>query len=257
MGVVDRSFDQPLKLEETAAMQLAGGIMGSGYQCGMLWGGALAAGAQAYRLFGAGARAEAEALIASQKLVEVFRARAKEINCAEITEMEWKKPSKGQVVKFIAKGGPIGCFRLAADYGQIAFDTINHTLGEKHMDAPAQPASCTALLAQKMGVSEIHVVMAAGLGGGIGLSGGACGALGAAIWFKGINTLKNVGKLSFNLTAPSAELEKFLAASDYEFECAKIVGRKFENVADHANYVRGGGCAKIIEELAACLANQI
>jgi hypothetical protein len=257
MGVVDRSFDQPLKLEECAAMQLAGGIMGSGYQCGMLWGGALAAGAQAHQLFGAGARAEAEALIASQKLVEAFHARAKEINCAEITEMEWKKPSKGQVAKFFAKGGPIGCFRLAADYAQIAFNTINHTLGEGQIDAPAQPVSCTALLAQKMGVSEMHVVMAAGLAGGIGLSGGACGVLGAAIWFKGLNTLNNGGKLSYNLTAPSAELEKFLTVSDYEFECAKIVGRKFENVADHASYVRDGGCAKIIEELAACLANQI
>ncbi|MFZ1552900.1 MAG: hypothetical protein WAV53_16015 [Anaerolineae bacterium] len=76
MAVVDRSFDQPLPLEESAAMPLAGGIMGNGYQCGMLWGGALAAGAQAYRHHGAGARAEVEALLAAQKLVETFRARA-------------------------------------------------------------------------------------------------------------------------------------------------------------------------------------
>lgn len=255
MGVVDRSFDQPLPLEETAVMQLAGGIMGSGYQCGMLWGGALAAGAQSYRLYGAGARAETKALLASQKLVEAFHARAKEINCAEIAEMEWKKPSKGQVVKFIAKGGPIGCFRLAADYAQIAFDTINHALGEQPINPPALPVSCAAVFAQKLGVSEMHVVMATGLAGGIGLSGGACGVLGAAIWFSGINTLKRGDKLSFDLTAPSAELEKFLKASDYEFECAKIVGRKFENVADHASYVRDGGCAKIIQELA-CLANK-
>lgn len=234
-------------------MSLAGGIMGNGYQCGMLWGGALAAGAQAYRLYGAGARAEVEALIASQKLVVAFHTRAKEINCAEITALEWKKPSKGQVVKFLAKGGPIGCFHLAADYAQMAFDTINNTLG-KNDDVPAQPVSCTAMLAQKIGASDHHRVMAAGLAGGIGFSGGACGVLGAAIWFRDINTLNNSGKLSFNLTTPSTELEKFLTASDYEFECAKIVGRKFENVADHASYVRGGGCAKIIQELAACLA---
>jgi hypothetical protein len=93
------------------------------------------------------------------------------------------------------------------------------------------------------------------LAGGIGLSGSACRILGAAIWFTGIHTLKNVGKLSFNFTAPSGELKKFLVAYDYEFECAKIVGHKFENVADHAGYVRGGGCAKIIKELAAYLAN--
>ncbi len=256
MGVVDRSFDQPLQLEETAAMSLAGGIMGSGYQCGILWGGALAAGAQAYRLYGAGARAETKGLLASQKLVHVFRARAKEINCSEITDLEWKKPAGGQVVKFFAKGGPIGCFRLAADVAPMAFDTINHTLDESDMDAPSQPASCTGLLAQKLGASEMHRVMATGLAGGIGLSGGACGVLGAAIWFRGISTLRNGGKLIFNLTAPSPELEKFLTVSNYEFECAKIIGRQFENTADHAGYVREGGCAKIIQELAACLVLQ-
>ncbi len=257
MGVVDRSFDQPLPLAETAAMSLAGGVMGSGYQCGMLWGGALAAGAQSYRRFGASTRAEVEALLAAQNLAQAFRARAKEINCAEIIEMEWRKPSKGQVIKFVAKGGPIGCFHLAADYAQIAFDTINRTLGATPIDPLTPPTSCTALLAQKLGASEMHVVMAAGLAGGIGLSGGACGALGAAIWFKGMDTLKNGGTLTFDLTAPSAELENFLTATDYDFECAKIVGRTFENAADHAGYVRGGGCAQITETLAARLANQI
>lgn len=101
MAVVDRSFAQPLPLEETAATQLAGGILGSGYQCGMLWGGALAAGAQAYRLYGAGARGGVEALLAAQRLVTAFQARARDINCAEITELEWKKSSGGQVVKFV------------------------------------------------------------------------------------------------------------------------------------------------------------
>lgn len=250
MGVVDRSFDHPLKLEETASMALAGGVMGNGYQCGMLWGGALAAGAQAYRLYGAGAQAEAEALFASQRLVESFQKRARTVNCAEITELEWRKPSKGQVVKFIARGGPIGCFRLAGDYGQIAFDTINHALGEKHVDAPSRPVSCTAVLAQNMGVSDMHVVMAAGLAGGIGLCGGACGALGAAIWIQGIRALQQGGKPSFSFDATAEPMQTFLASSDYEFECAKIVGRKFENAADHANHVRAGGCAKVIDALA-------
>lgn len=83
--------------------------------------------------------------------------------------------------------GLIGCFRLAVDYAQIAFDTINHALGDEH----------TAMPAQQMGVSVLHVDMAAGLAGGIGLNGGACGVLGAAIWLRGINRLKNGGKLGF------------------------------------------------------------
>lgn len=156
-----------------------------------------------------------------------------------------------QAIKFFAKGGPIGCFRLAADYAQIAFDEINAALVEKHIQAPSGPTSCAVMLAKKMGVSHMHVVMAAGLAGGIGLSGGACGALGAAIWIIGINsTQEEIGKFFENPQALAA-MDRYLQSADYEFECSKIVGRKFENVADHASYSHDGGCAKIIEALAA------
>lgn len=92
MGVVDCSFDRPLDLEETAAMPLAGGIAVSGDQCGMLWGGALAPGAQA------------EAVYASQKVVESFRKRARDMNCSEITEIEWKRASKEQLLRYLVRG---------------------------------------------------------------------------------------------------------------------------------------------------------
>ncbi len=46
-------------------------------------------------------------------------------------------------------------------------------------------------------------------------------------------------------------VDRFLESADYEFECAKIVGRKFEQAADHARYLREGGCSKIIQALAA------
>ena len=233
-------------------MPLAGGIMQQGYQCGMLWGAALAAGAQAYRSLGPGPQAEAGAVIASQKAVEAFRARTGEINCAEIIELNWKAPTKGRILKFFLKGGPIGCFRLAATYAPFAYDAIDAALSDKPIEAPASPISCAALLAQKMGVSDLHTVMAAGLAGGIGLSGGACGALGAAIWLSGVkNSPEGDGKISFNDPTASAAIERFLESADYEFECAKIVGRQFENVADHAAYVSEGGCSKIIEALAA------
>jgi hypothetical protein len=250
MGVVDRSLDNSLPVEEHASMALAGGVMGNGYQCGMLWGGALAAGAQAYRLYGAGPQAQAEAVMASRRLAEAFRVRAKEINCAEITEFEWKSTSKRQVVKFLAKGGPIGCFRLAADYAQIAFDEINAAFAERRVEEAVLPVSCTAMLAQKMGASEMHRAMAAGLAGGIGLSGGACGALGAAIWLAGMNRTAEASGTLFGNPRAQAVVDRFLQNADYEFECANIVGNKFQNVGDHANYLRDGGCAKIIEALA-------
>jgi hypothetical protein len=46
-------------------------------------------------------------------------------------------------------------------------------------------------------------------------------------------------------------IDHFLKQTDYEFECSEIVGRKFENVADHARYLKEGGCSELIESLAA------
>ncbi len=103
-----------------------------------------------------------------------------------------------------------------------------------------------------MGASDLHAVMAAGLAGGIGLSGGACGALGAAIWILEMNRVKDgTGKVEFNSPEATEAIDRLLQSSDGEFECAKIVGRRFEDVADHAAYLRAGGCARIIEALAA------
>jgi hypothetical protein len=251
MSVVDRSFDHPMKLEERAAAPLAGGIMQQGYQCGMLWGAALAAGARAYRLHGPGPLAEAKAILAAQRLVEAFRSRNKETNCFEITELNLKGENQAlPILKFFITGGPIGCFRMAASYAPVAFDETNRILSTNSLEAPPAPVSCAALLAQKMGASDLHAVMAAGLAGGIGLSGGGCGALGAAIWIIGMNSGQE-GNKSFGYENPKAEraLDRFLISADYHFECAEIVGRKFENIADHAAYVRSGGCAKIIEAL--------
>ncbi len=65
---VDRAYGAPLNDGERSSVPPAGGIMGQGHQCGMVWGSALAAGAQAqaYRLFGSGPRAQARAIAAAQ-----------------------------------------------------------------------------------------------------------------------------------------------------------------------------------------------
>ena len=231
-------------------MPLAGGMM-QGYQCGQLWGAALAAGAQAYQLFGPGAQAEAAAVMAAQRLVESFRARNKEINCFEITEVDMKHVKTMQIVKLFLKGGPIRCFGMAARYAPIAFREINAALAEKPIQALSGPVSCAAVLAKKIGLSDRQVVMTAGFAGGIGLSGGACGALGAAIWILSLKDNQEGVKIEMQNPRASAMIDKFVESSNYEFECAKIVGRRFEDVNDHACYLREGGCSKIIEALAA------
>ena len=231
-------------------MPFAGGIMQHGYQCGMIWGASLAAGAQAYRLFGPGPQAETRAVIAAQRLVEAFRACSGEINCLEITDIDKSSSIMKMIFVFLIKGGIIGCMRMSAKYAQAAFSEINYALSETDIEAPSPPVSCAAMLAKKMGLSEMHTVMAAGLAGGIGLCGGACGALGAAIWIIGMNSIKEgASKIDYKNPMSLDAIDRFLKCTDYEFECSEIVGRRFENIGDHAGYLRDGGCSKIIEVL--------
>ncbi len=249
MSVVDSSFDHPLQIEEKATMPLAGGIMNQGYQCGMLWGAALAAGAEAYRLHGPGEQAETEAIIASQRCVESFHVKHNNVNCLEITEINLN--NKLGVLKLFLKGGPVKCTRMIVGYAPIAFSEINTAFDEKQIETPSTPVSCAAMLAQKMGLSDMHTVMTAGFAGGIGLSGGGCGALGAAIWILGMNLRKEgLGNKAIN-SRISDLIDKFIKNANYELECSEIVGRKFENIEEHAAYLRNGGCSKIIEMLAA------
>jgi len=232
-------------------MPLAGGIMQHGYQCGMVWGATLAAGAQAYRLHGPGPKAEAAAIMAAQRLVEAFRDQNKHINCLEITDTDLKDTMQS-LKFFLFKGGSIGCFRMAARTAPLALSTIDAALSQEPVESPSAPTSCAALLARKMGASELHQTMAAGLAGGIGLCGGACGALGAAIWITGMRTMEEgAGKLDFKDPRAHAVIKRFLERTEYMFECSEIVGRNFENLEDHAGHLRDGGCSEIIEALSA------
>lgn len=249
--VLDKAFNNPLKLEEDASALLAGGIMQHGYQCGMIWGSALSAGAQAYRLFGNDPQAETRAIISAERIVDSFRDLNKHINCLEITEIDKSSTAWQMISFFLIKGGTIGCFRMAAKYAPVALKAINSSLSEENIEVPNPPVSCSAMLAQRMGVSDLHTVMASGLAGGIGLCGGACGALGAAIWILAMKTSKEGDKIKFKDNRTQDVIDKFLDCTDYKFECSEIVGRKFENASDHAKYMQEGGCSKILDVLAA------
>lgn len=252
--VLDRAFDHPLLEEEKAAMPLAGGILQNGYQCGQIWGAALAAGARAHQLLGAGPQAEARAIASARRLVELFRAQNEDINCLELTDTDKRSSALQLTVYFFLKGGSIRCGRMAARFAPAAVDEIGAALSGGDAETPPAPASCSAMLARRLGASDLHAVMAAGLAGGIGLSGGACGALGAAIWIMGMTSLEaGAGRLEYKAPAALDLVEQFLKCTGHEFECSEIVGRKFESVGDHAAYLREGGCSKIIEVLAAHL----
>lgn len=247
MTVVDGAFDNALPLEEHAAMPLAGGVAGMGFQCGQVWGAALAAGAQAHQCFGPGPQAEAAAVITSQTLVGSFRNSYKSINCADVTQMDWKRPKAREILGYFLKGGVVRCFSMTAGYARAAFEVIRTADFETLLPEP--PFSCAALLAQKIGSSNLHATMVAGFAGGIGLSGGACGALGAAVWFL---SMKNRSDAKTDLYSPEVMdlIDRFVEISEVKFECSEIAGRKFHTISDHADYLRDGGCSKIIEALA-------
>jgi hypothetical protein len=241
---VNRARGCPLKAEEHAAAPLAGGIVRSGYQCGMVWGSALAAGAEAYRCLGAGSRAEAAALLAARRLVEAFRAQNGAVDCFDLVETDFN--STAQTWRYLLSGKPIGCFRMAARYAPLAFAEVRAVRGDQAADAPAGPVTCSALVARRLGASDEHAVMAAGLAGGIGLCGGACGALGAAVW---LDAMGGEGDHKALEARATRIVERFLEASGHAFECSEIVGRRFADAADHAAHLRDGGCAGIIEAL--------
>jgi hypothetical protein len=184
--------------------------------------------------------------------VESFRTRHDAINCVEITDID-KTSSAWQMINyFLIKGGTIGCFRMAAWYAPRAFDEISTALSETVIEPPPSPVSCAATLVRKMGDSDMHAVMASGFAGGIGLCGGACGALGAAIWILAMKIRKEEpGKIGYKNPRTQEVIDRFLKHTDFKFECSEIVGRRFKDVDDHAGYLRDGGCREVIEVLAA------
>lgn len=245
-----------MNLEEQATLPFVGGIRQYGYQCGQVWGTVLAAGARVHQQIGGGQEAQTRTLMASERLVDVFREESGEINCHEITSLNKDSTNMDMVKFFLLKGGSIGCFRMASHYAPLAYDAIEESLAIEDVTIPSTAVSCTALLAKQTGASEKHQTMSAGLAGGIGLSGEACGALGTTVWIKAMQLKRDDPELDLWKDEAfgawfEATVETFLAASDYEFECAAIVGRKFENIQDHAGFLQQGGCSRIIEALSA------
>jgi hypothetical protein len=144
------------------------------------------------------------------------------------------------------------CFVLAEEWTAEAIEAAKEGLGDDP-GATRIPRSCAAEVVTKMGGTPQEAAMAAGFGGGIGLSGNACGALGAAMWFKGLQWVRtHPGKTpnTYSNTGDKRTLKVFTEATEGEFTCSKICGRNFESVDDHTEYLDSGGCGELIETLA-------
>jgi len=246
--ILNREFENPKETEERAADPLAGGIYRQGYQCGMLWGAALAVGAESYRKFDDRDKAIGIAIKATQHIMEAFLKRAKSIECHDLTDCDWS--SKVSMAKYFLSGKFLYCFNLAEEWTQEAIQAAVEGLSLEQNDLTQQPVSCASKVAKKMGASDEEMVMVAGFAGGLGLSGNACGALSSAIWMKTLDSCRKNEKSTFSNPNAEETLEKFYAETDYEMLCDKISGKCLRTVEDHTEFIKNGGCDKLINAIA-------
>jgi len=253
--ILNREFGRELGVEGRAAFPLAGGIMRQGHQCGALWGAALAAGAESFRRSTDRGRAVALAVAATQSLVDSFTERTGTVSCREITRCNWTNPFS--IAKYMFGGGIPRCFNLVDQWAPEAFAAAAEALsGAAAGSLPAAAASsqgisCATEVARRMGAGDEEAVMVAGFAGGLGLSGDGCGALAAAIWLKSLAWCRENPK-NRNLSNPYAKklMKVFASETGGEMLCHKICGRRFKTASAHTEFMKSGGCDKLIQVLA-------
>lgn len=251
--ILNHEFGYPNEARERATDPLAGGL-NKGYQCGMLWGSTLAVGAESFRMYNNQDQAIAKAITATQYLVESFSNRAKSVNCQDIIGFDFS--NNIEVAKFMLKSLPGGytnmvCMNLVEKWAPEAVQSAKDGLYDKHTYLPQLPISCASEVAKKMGVSDEEMVMTSGFAGGLGLSGNACGALAAAIWLNSLAWCRKHPKESGYLNPNINKILKaFKDETGSEFICHKISGQSFNTIEDHTEFVKNGGCNKLINVLA-------
>ena len=254
--ILNREFGHPMGEEEMAVDPLAGGILQQGYQCGMLWGASLAVGAEAYRRFDDPNKATVVAILATRHLMESFKERTKSIECYDITNCDMT--NKWNITKHFLKGKFFSCFKLAEKWAPEAVRAAIEGLSFDQSNFPESAISCASEVARRMGATEKEMVMVAGFAGGMGLSGNGCGALAAAIWMTTLELVRNEKqewKYSIDDPINGKVLEAFYQTTNYEMECHNICGKQFDSVNEHTQFIRNGGCDKLIKELSQTMIN--
>jgi hypothetical protein len=247
--ILDREFGHPRDEEEKAIDPLAGGILQQGYQCGMLWGASMAVGAEAFRRNNDPAQATGLSILATKHIMDSFVNRTSSIECEDITECDFS--DKKSFRKYVLRGKFVNCFRLAGKWAPEALDAAREGLKQDQMELSQQSMSCASEVVGHMGGSDEETVMVAGFAGGLGLSGSGCGALAAAVWKNAlIHNKKNTGKSANYDPATDLTLKAFYEETDYEIQCAKICGQGFKTLDEHTEFLKNGGCKKLIDVLA-------
>lgn len=253
--ILNYEFENTDEEKEKASDLLAGGLLSTGHQCGMLWGVSLAVGAESYRRFGNSSQAITTSITVIQNILKSFTERTGTINCREITGCNLKsvfgmmKMMAGILVKGIKNNV---CFNLAGNWAPEAVDAANKGFSEITNNSTPQ-ISCASEVLKKSGASEEEIITVSGFAGGMGLSGNACGALGAVVWLRSLRWIKNNPgkKMPYFRNPESAKiLKSFNSETNSEILCRKICGKNFETPEQHSEFINNGGCAKLINILA-------
>jgi hypothetical protein len=246
--LINRYYENNNPAEERAADPLAGGILQKGHQCGMLWGAALAIGKEAYFRSDTSDEAIAMTMNATRNVMDSFQADAESILCTDITDCDFN--NRWSSTKYFLSGRFLKCFNLAEDWVPKAIATIEESFDEK-IDPSDNLKSCSAEVLKKMGALEEEIVMVSGFTGGLGLSGEACGALAASIWYATLlDILDKPTKSAHKNPKAVQKYEEFIKYTEGKIKCKDICGKKFTTLSDHSTYINNDGCAHIIDLLA-------
>ncbi len=251
--ILNREFGHLKGDEEKASDPLSGGLMQQGYQCGMLWGASMAVSAEAFRRCNGNEQTINKAVTATQYILESFPKTAKCVNCREITKCNLASPlgMAKLLFKTILSGFVHSkCFNLSKKWATKAIEAAKDGLSQEVNDSKQAQVSCASELIKKMGGNEEQTAMVSGLAGGMGLSGNACGALGAAIWFKTLeDNNERTGRAPLYSPKAKKALKIFLRETDSKILCSDLCGRNFKDINEHTEFIKNGGCEKIINIL--------
>lgn len=252
--LLNREFDHQKESEETAADPLAGGLMQKGYQCGMIWGASLAIGVESYHRYTHSDESTRMAIEATKQVTESFNKTAGTMNCRDITKcnMDSFFGMTKYMIKIMLKGMDNSiCFNLAENWAPEAIEVARAGLKQRETETSEHTFSCASEVVKKMGGNEEEMITVAGFAGGLGLSGSACGALSAAVWMNSLKWSKShPGKSAWSNPKAKKTLKGFLAETGSEMRCHHICGRHFNTTEDHTNFIKKGGCGKLINTLA-------
>jgi len=247
--LLNQEFGNSLEQEEKASDPFAGGILQQGYQCGLLWGATMAIGAESFRRNENLGISIGQTIRTTQLLLKSFVKQTNSIECEDITEIDFSK--KLGLAKFFFTGKFLSCYTLADKCAPDAINSVKEGLSLDTSDINEETFSCASEVIKEMGGTEKEMAMVAGFAGGLGLSGSACGALSAAIWKTILELVKKDDwKASMSDTDSDRILKRFYEATDYKMECSEICGRSFKTFDEHTDFIRNGGCEKLINIMA-------